>query len=522
MTDDQDMLLDSLSVMPNVKRLIGEQGVTYEKHYCTIAWCCPSRVNFLTGKAAHNTNVTSTGPPYGGWPKFTDQGLNDNYLPVWMNDSDISTYYVGKFMNAYGVHNLAKPDHPKGWTNSSFLLDPWTYNFYHSRWSHGETGEIEKHIGEHTTDVTETKSLAMLDQAAQANNQWFMMVAPVAPHQEIADGVHAPPAPEGYKDLFLDREAPRRDNFNPEEESGASWVRNLPRMTDKQVRTADRTHIKRLQNLAAIDDMTGRIIQRLEDHNMLDDTYVIFTSDNGFHIGNHRLAPGKRCPYEEDINIPLLIRGPQTPRNITSSLTNSHTDMAPTILHMLGLDLRDDFDGSPIPYTSADLGVRTRNEMVNVEFWNAGTFTPIGFKHNSYYNNTYKALRMVTAEHSLFYSSWCTGEREFYDMDADFVQMDNRLHVNATGDGATYYGRSESELVSRLDALLMVMKGCKQDTCREPWNELFPDGSVTSLETAMGERYDSFFENQPKVTFSSCPAGHIIAEEGPQEVLAFT
>jgi arylsulfatase A-like enzyme len=91
MTDDQDLHLDSMSVMPQVKNLIGKEGVTYNKHYCTVAICCPSRVNFLTGKAAHNTNVTSLKPPYGGWPKFTEQNLNDNYLPVWIQDAGIRT-----------------------------------------------------------------------------------------------------------------------------------------------------------------------------------------------------------------------------------------------------------------------------------------------------------------------------------------------------------------------------------------------------------------------------------------------
>ena len=86
-----DLHLDSMQAMPNVKRLIGEQGVTYEKHYCTVAWCCPSRVNFLTGRAAHNTNVTALSAPYGGWPKFLEQGLNDNWLPVWIKDAGIRT-----------------------------------------------------------------------------------------------------------------------------------------------------------------------------------------------------------------------------------------------------------------------------------------------------------------------------------------------------------------------------------------------------------------------------------------------
>jgi N-acetylglucosamine-6-sulfatase len=101
----------------------------------------------------------------------------------------------------------------------------------------------------------------------------------------------------------------------------------------------------RLGNIAAIDDMVAELIQKLDDHNILDNTYVVYTSDNGtfspikgprskskltphagFHIGNHRLSPGKRCPYEEDINIPLLIRGPNVPKGINSTITNSHTD----------------------------------------------------------------------------------------------------------------------------------------------------------------------------------------------------
>ena len=86
-----DKLLDSMSVMPNVKSLIGDNGITYDKHYCTVAWCCPSRVNFLTGRAAHNTNVTTLTAPYGGWPKFVTEGLNDNYLPVWINKAGIRT-----------------------------------------------------------------------------------------------------------------------------------------------------------------------------------------------------------------------------------------------------------------------------------------------------------------------------------------------------------------------------------------------------------------------------------------------
>lgn len=99
MPDDQDKHLESLKYMPNVNSLIGDQGVRYDSHYCTIAWCCPSRVNLLTGKAAHNTNVTTLTMPYGGYGKFIKEGHNSNYLPIWIQGSGAKTYYLGKFMN---------------------------------------------------------------------------------------------------------------------------------------------------------------------------------------------------------------------------------------------------------------------------------------------------------------------------------------------------------------------------------------------------------------------------------------
>ena len=359
----------------------------------------------------------------------------------------------------------------------------------------------------------------MLDVAGGAGGQFFLMVAPVAPHQ-LTNGA-PPPVPTQFEGKFAGREAPRGANFNPDEPSGASWVYDMPKLSAHQVDHCDDTHAHRLGNIAAVDAMVAKLIQKLDDHGILDNTYIIYTSDNGFHIGNHRLLPGKRCPYEEDINIPLLIRGPGVAKGVNSTITNSHTDVAPTILEMMGLPLRDEFDGAPIAYTQDTLSNSTKHELVNVEFWNADGHTPIGLQAGAYYNNTYKALRLMSGNESLFYSTWCTGEREFYDMNADFVQMNNRLGPNAKGDALQYYGRSEDELIKRLDALLMVTKSCKQDSCRVPWSTLFPNGEVTDLETAMSSQYDTFFAKQPRVTFTSCPGGYIKAEEGPQNVLAY-
>ena len=220
--------------------------------------------------------------------------------------------------------------------------------------------------------------------------------------------------------------------------SGASWIKKLPKLGAADVATCDENQVGRLQNIAGIDLMVAQLVDKLKVHNMLEDTYIIYTSDNGmfhpvsiqayrkmtdhyigFHIGNHRLLPGKRCPYEEDINIPLLIRGPDVPKGVTTSMTNDHTDMAPTILKMLGVPLRPDFDGAAVAYTSDAIKARskTTHEHVSVEFWDAGK--PDGYrgsKANLYYDNTYKALRLVNFDNSFYYSVWCTNEHEFYDM----------------------------------------------------------------------------------------------------------
>lgn len=319
------------------------------------------------------------------------------------------------------------------------------------------------------------------------------------------------------KRLLAEKDSPSADlDF-----SGASWVHALPKLSSKKLEVCDTTYNHRLGNIAAIDDMVASLIQKLDSAKILDNTYIIYTSDNGFHIGNHRLVPGKRCPYEEDINIPLLIRGPDVAKGKNSTITNSHTDMAPTILKMLGVPLQGDFDGAPIAYTEAELAGSNKSELVNVEFWNAGQ-TPIGVGNGEYYNNTYKALRLMSNNESFFYSTWCTGDREFYDMKNDAQQMHNRLAQNPTGTAVNFYGRPEKELFSRLDALLMVTKSCKMDSCRDPWSTLFPGGQVVDMQGAMNSTYDSFFAQQPQVSFASCIQGHVVAEEGPQTVNIFT
>jgi N-acetylglucosamine-6-sulfatase len=153
--------------------------------------------------------------------------------------------------------------------------------------------------------------------------------------------------------------------------SGVSWVKHLPRLNSTVIAYNDRFYRARLQALQAVDEIVEGVITHLHDAGILDNTYVIFSTDNGFHISQHRLPPGKTCGYEEDINIPLIIRGPGVPKGSTTDIVTAHTDLAPTFLKLAGALPRPDFDGTAIPTTASELleAESFRQEHVNVEFW---------------------------------------------------------------------------------------------------------------------------------------------------------
>ncbi|CAI6341932.1 unnamed protein product [Periconia digitata] len=518
MTDDQDQLLDSTDYMPFVQKHLGEQGTFYQRHYCTIAVCCPSRVSLLTGKAAHNTNVTDVAPPYGGYPKFISQGLNDNYLPVWLQEAGYNTYYTGKLMNAHSTANWNNP-FPKGWNGTDFLIDPGTYLYWNATFQRN-TSPPSSFPNDYNTDLINDKALAFLEDAVTAadSKPFFVGIAPIAPHSVTrGDLAFTPPEPAPrHMDLFPGLKTPRTANFNPEEPSGAGWIYNLERLNDTVVEHGDLWYRTRIQSLQSVDELVDNVVNYLSEKGLLDNTYIIYTSDNGFHINQHRLQPGKLCAFEEDINVPFYIRGPGVEAGKVVDLVTTHTDIAPTLFDLAGIELRDDFDGKPMPITKSQINQaeeihKSRSEHVNVEFWGIGLGE--GKYPGTVSNNTYKALRIIGEGYNIMYSVWCNNEHELYDMITDPGQLKNLARSSETE--TQIFGRSIPEVQSRLDALLLVLKTCKASTCTDPWSVLHPQRDITNLEQALDQTYDAFYEAQPKVSFSKCELGQILSSEGP-------
>ncbi|TQN67231.1 Arylsulfatase [Colletotrichum shisoi] len=541
LTDDQDLHMNSLEHTPLIQKRLIEQGTLYKKHYCTTAVCCPSRASLWTGKLAHNTNVTDLNPPYGGFPIFVKNGHNENYLPIWLQNAGYNTFYTGKMFNAHTIWNYDSP-HLKGWNSSDFLLDPNTYDYYNATFQRNREKPVN-HLGEYSTDLVADKAYGFLDDAVEASKPFFLAIAPIAPHSNVDASillpvkgpednvpvsgdefrVSFPLAAKRHEHLFKDAKVPRTDNFNPDKPSGADWIRRQPKLTDENVEYNDGHYRGRLRALQAVDELVDGLVDRLEKHGILDNTYVFYTSDNGYHISQHRLQPGKECGYEEDINIPLIVRGPGVPEGGVTEAVTAHVDLVPTILSLAGAPLRADLDGAPIPLSDKELNEPPlTREHVNVEYWGwAITESTFGFSGDDtkrIYNNTYKALRVVGEGYSLYYSVWCTNEHELYDMTTDPGQLHNLLHTDeaALAAGATIHGYPLKKVLPRLDSLLFVLKSCKGITCSQPWRALHPSGNVGSLREALAPRFDEFYTQQTRVRFDHCELGHIVEAEGPQ------
>ncbi|KAI9246960.1 alkaline-phosphatase-like protein [Phascolomyces articulosus] len=517
-TDDQDARMDTLEYMPNLQKYLIQEGTLYRNHYATSALCCPSRVSLLRGQYAHNTNITDVGMPYGGYERYNELQLGEDYLPIWMQKAGYSTHYIGKLMNKYSVNNYNKPI-PAGFDYQDQLVDPYTYVYNTAVFS--KDGEEPVYFNNtYQTDVIHTKAVDALKKQRNTEKPFFLWVAPIAPHGQfvkegdINDLVSTrtePPEPAArHAHLFQDVKVPRHPNFNPVNQTKtASYWKEFSYLNETQVKALDEAYRKRLQSLQAVDEMIPSLIQELEFQGKLENTFIIFSSDNGFHLGQHRAPPGKATDIEEDINVPLVVRGPGVRKRHISDLVSSHHDIAPTFLALAKGDhhVPSWVDGGVIPWIP-----KLRNhpkpvsrESFAVEFWmdkliveNVGASTRPGW-------NTYKTLRVISDKYNYKYAVWCTGERELYNMQEDPYEINNLY----TSDNAI-----DLKLIDRLDALLSVLKACRAHTCRNPWPVIHPnDPDIVTLKDALHKKYDEHYKQLSKFNFSKCLGYYSIENE---------
>ncbi|MGH2981362.1 MAG: sulfatase family protein [Solirubrobacterales bacterium] len=361
-TDDQSMsqlyALSTVSgtpqvAMPNTLTLIAGGGITFNRYYVSDPLCCPSRATALTGQYAHNNGVLGNGPTaFGGYGALSKQ----HNLAVWLQGAGYRTIHIGKFLNYYGQPPVSAPTEvPPGWSHWETLAgEDSTHYFYGYRLN--VNGEVRGPFGEisyarrdepgcvsdpaadpceYQTDVL-TQSAVEQVLGSAGPSPFFLSLDYVAPHGDFRPPWGAEPAPRHY-DSWSAVPLPRPPGFNERDVSDKPrFLRRARRLGGIGIAHAQQEWQKGLESLRAVDDGVARLFGALAGTGELARTYVIFTTDNGFFNGEHRIQRSKFLPYEPATHVPLLMRGPGIRPGSRSGELVANVDLAPTILQIAG------------------------------------------------------------------------------------------------------------------------------------------------------------------------------------------
>jgi arylsulfatase A-like enzyme len=435
MTDDQDVA--SLEVMANVRGLLVEEGVRFANSFVSLPVCCPSRATFLSGRYAHNHGVLLADPDP-TQEEWVDKArrLEKHTLALWLQEAGYSTALVGKYMNGYG--DFDRTEIPPGW--DEWISPAGERSIYgYEDFTLNENGELAEYAGEESyqTDVLTDRAVDVIDRSA-GEKPFFLYVAYVAPHIGRGGSRYcagsARPAVR-HQGAFEGVEVPQPPSFGEDDVSDKpEHVQDEPDLDEDATEDLSRAHRCRLESLLAVDEGVGRIVDALAEREELDDTVVIFTSDNGWLAGQHRLRASKFFPYEESVRVPLIMRGAGGDAGSEVVAPALNVDLAPTILELAGAEPDIALDGFSLLPALEGGELPDRDLLFEGYYSNATT----GFVTERHY----AAIRQGQWQ----YTEYRSEEKELYDLAADPYQLENMA-------GDPEYADIESQLAAALEEL---------------------------------------------------------------------
>jgi N-acetylglucosamine-6-sulfatase len=430
LSDDEDLGIHAS--MPRVKALIEDQGAVFENFFTTYALCCPSRASILRGQYPHNTLVLGNLPPEGGFLTFRRLGREQSTVGTWLHAAGYRTAFYGKYLNGYTEMDAPPP----GW-------DEWHVanndGYFNVNYKLNENGKIVAYGGtpeDYLTDVIAGKAADHIRRFSAEGRPFFLYVGTFAPHSPYN------PAPR-HKGMFKDAELPRQPSFNEADVSDKpGFIQELPKLNDDQIAAITTHHRQRLECLQAVDELVQTLVDTLEDTGELERTYIVYASDNGFHLGAHRMLEGKDTAYEEDIRVPLAMRGPGIPKGRRISGMVLNIDLAPTFAAWAGIAPPAFVDGRSLLPLLDDPGVPWRNSFL---------IQRLGLESDERLEPA-NAFAIRTGRHT--YIAYNNGEREMYDLETDPDQIQS---IEPTADEA---------LIEALATRLTELRACQGHECR--------------------------------------------------------
>ena len=391
-TDDQRA--DTMFAMPIVRERLGGHGITYRNAFVVNSVCCPSRASILTGQYSGTTGVWSNRPPYGGWAAFDDSET----IATRLQEAGYTTGHVGKYLNGYYGTYV-----PPGWDRWFAYSGKAPYRqreLYYDYFANDD-GRLEyfgHEVSDYSTDVMAEQAVEFI---RDTDGPVFLQFSPSAPH------IPATPA-EQDEGAFLDLPPWHPPAYNEEDVSDKpKWIRDLRPLGPNVIPTVRR---RQLQSLQPVDRAVGRIVDALEETGRLENTIVVFTSDNGYAWGEHRWK-NKQTPYEHDIRVPMLVR---YDRLIDRPRTDDHfvlnIDLAPTFAALAGVAIPRADGVSLVPLFGKPF-LEWRRDFLLEHRQDEGVFTVPSYCG-------------VRAE-GFTYVRYFTLEEELYDLERDPHQLRN-------------------------------------------------------------------------------------------------
>jgi N-acetylglucosamine-6-sulfatase len=406
-TDDQRW--DSLGFMPAVQQRLAGHGMRFDNAFVSTPVCCPSRATILTGLWAHNHGTLTLSPPLGGATKFV--GADTSTMATWLQGAGYRTGFFGKYLNAYNAMGPpARPTWyiPPGWDRWRAMRAEDYFDFEVVT----ETGLVQVFSGPdyYSTDVLRDQAIAFMDEAIAAGQPFLVHYTPFGPHAAF-QGLFPKPAPR-HVGLFTGLPLPIPPNFDEEDVSDKPlWVQAKPVNDPVAYAISTIGYQAAAETLQSIDEAVAAMLDHLEAVGAADDTVIMFTSDNGYTFGEHRIHITKLCGYEECIRVPLVVRAPgyAAPGTASAQLVQN-IDIAPTVAALAGVVPPNLLDGRSF------LPLLLGNE--------AGWRTDLLFEQWRVFDSRqFVAVRTKTWK---FIEDRDSHEQELYDLVGDPYELDNR------------------------------------------------------------------------------------------------
>ncbi len=464
----------AIRAMPNTLDLIAKRGMTFNRYYVSYPLCCPSRVSLLTGRYAHNDGVKGNVQPNGGYYGFSFRAAMTHNLATWLQGAGYRTIHIGKFLNGYGdapYDNGATV--PPGWDAWHTVLNADTHHYYYGyllnnngaiegpygdsgSWETREYGPrddfgcpfepIEGHPCLYQTDLFNWMATEEI-RATPPGQPLYLQLDYTAPHGDYRRPAGPEPPPR-YYDWFKGKGLPhdRSEGFDEGNVNDKPrFIREAEHLTPSDKHIYRVYYEKQLEALRGIDDGVKQLIGTLATTQRLRNTYVIFTSDNGFFFGDHRLLGGKFLAYEPATHLPLLIRGPGIQPGTETGELAANIDIAPTVLQLAGTEADKSIDGRSLSPFLADPELRTRRPILFESFVETndvedqGTISgaqppaqpsPRRKKSGATASllappKDYAGIRLGPYK----YIAWPTGEKELYDINRDPYELNSLQDV---------------------------------------------------------------------------------------------